>query len=521
VDPRNYEDIKALAKELGWKVEDVVALSPGNDPYYAGSPAGSDWAQWFLSLLNEFKDAHITHLRRFHYLVVNSGRNFTLPDGSPYENTDECWRKLQDASASARHLNLVDPLIFNDHRTPDPSLHAGDPDMPSEPGYTIDETPRWVLPSIPTDLARQVSLEMPTTEVDGYEYCQSDQPYLVEVWIEKSGENDVLDPICRRLHVNFVPGIGFMSITSTIKLLKRIQRIRDVIGEHKPARIFYISDFDPAGVAMPISVARHLEFYLRIFAPGSDIKLTPLALTEQQVRDYDLPRIPIKEEDRRKGNFEDRRGEGAVELDALEGLHPGALGRIVREAIEPYVDQELVHDLSDAEDEARAVVKEAWEEATQEEEAERQAIDQEARAIAARYEERAKQLNDEMQAELAPLRERIKATRQAIDEKASQMGVQLPERPVGSADGVDEDDWLFDSGRGYLEQLSVYRKFQKKTEDPAGEEKQCEAPGCTARFKTRSKIKLFCSPECKKAVRRKNGKARMREYRARKKADEN
>jgi hypothetical protein len=48
--------------------------------------------------------------------------------------------------------------------------------------------------------------------------------------------------------------------------------------------------------------------------------LTPLALTLAQVQQYRLPRIPIKESDRRKPGFEDTYGEGAVELDALEAL---------------------------------------------------------------------------------------------------------------------------------------------------------------------------------------------------------
>jgi hypothetical protein len=49
-----------------------------------------------------------------------------------------------------------------------------------------------------------------------------------------------------------------------------------------------------------------------------------------------LPRIPIKESDKRKGHFEARYGEGATELDALEAIHPGELARIVKERVEVY-----------------------------------------------------------------------------------------------------------------------------------------------------------------------------------------
>ncbi len=46
-----------------------------------------------------------------------------------------------------------------------------------------------------------------------------------------------------------------------------------------------------------------------------------LPLTLDQVQYYQLPRTPIKETERRRGGFEGRYGEDAVELDALEALY--------------------------------------------------------------------------------------------------------------------------------------------------------------------------------------------------------
>src|SRR4029453_2404048 len=107
-----------------------------------------------------------------------------------------------------------------------------------------------------------------------------------------------------------------------INFLQRVQR------SQKPTRVFYLSDFDPAGDQMPVAVARQLDFLASQDVPEADIKLTPLLLTRTQVHAYSLPRIPIKESDRRKGQFEDRYGEGAVELDALEALYPGVLATL-------------------------------------------------------------------------------------------------------------------------------------------------------------------------------------------------
>ena len=70
----------------------------------------------------------------------------------------------------------------------------------------------------------------------------------------------------------------------------------------KPCRILYVSDFDPAGGGMPVSVARQIEYAIKDHASDMDIKLDPLILTCEQVEEYGLPRTPIKDSDRRKAN---------------------------------------------------------------------------------------------------------------------------------------------------------------------------------------------------------------------------
>lgn len=149
-------------------------------------------------------------------------------------------------------------------------------------------------------------------------------------------------PLCAAYGVNLVTGLGFMSITSVIDLLKRINEAQ------KPCRLFYISDFDPAGDDMPTAVARQIEYWLDTYVPSADIKLKPLVLTREQVERYQLPRTPVKDSDRRKANFEERYGEGAVELDALEALLPGELASIVTENILQFRDNRLEAKIAEA-----------------------------------------------------------------------------------------------------------------------------------------------------------------------------
>jgi hypothetical protein len=240
-------------------------------------------------------------------------------------------------------------------------------------------------------------------------------------------------------------------------LLQRVSELRRVCKEGKLARVFYISDFDPAGDGMPVAVARQIEFWIRDYAPGADIKLQPLALTREQVIGYALPRIPIKDTDERKGRFEERYGEGAVELDALEALYPGELARLVREAIESYRDLTLEERLDEVAEEAQDTAEEAWEAHMAPYREELDSIEQDARQIAARYEDALRQLNDHLQVELAPLHERMASVRQAVQEEMAQFQVVLPERPEAETDLVDADDWLFDSNRTYLAQLAMYK----------------------------------------------------------------
>ena len=129
-----------------------------------------------------------------------------------------------------------------------------------------------------------------------------------------------------------------MTLTAVNALAERIRRAG------KPARVFYISDFDPAGYSMPCAVARKLEFLLHNDDIELDVRLYRLLLNRDHVERYALPRTPIKESERRAKSFEARHGDGCVELDALEALHPGELSHIVSAALSQYYSAEAERD---------------------------------------------------------------------------------------------------------------------------------------------------------------------------------
>jgi hypothetical protein len=476
-DYRGYEDLKGLAAKLrkergtSLRIEDLLALDPKNDPFYAGAPAQQARAEWFAQVWRGFGRAR-SHLRAVHYWLVTQP-DPRRHDGSPYENTVKHWKYLDECSKYARYLGLVDAEAIEDHRNPEPEIYAELPIFTEEPHVILEALGEWSLPAIDSDLAAMIELPLPGIgDVEGYGYRPIDEASFVELWIEKSTMDYILRPICRVLHVNFVPSVGFQSVGSAVKLLKRVHELGRLCQSGKPVRIFHIADFDPAGSHMAAAIARQVEFWLQNYAPGADIKLTSLALTHDQVVNYRLPRKMLQESDSRKRGFEERFGAGAVELDALEALRPGELARIVREAIEPYRDPTLRDRLNDAADEAREQAEEAWNERLAPYQEERDAIEQEVRRHVADYTEDLQRLSDRLEEDLAPLDERAARLRYAVQEERERFAreVELPERPEAETDAIDEEAWLYSSDRDYLTQLA---KYKARKNGQASDERTC------------------------------------------------
>ena len=152
-----------------------------------------------------------------------------------------------------------------------------------------------------------------------------------------------------------------------------------------------------------------------------------------------------------------------VELDALEALHPGVLAQLVRDAVMPYRDESLANRLARARRAAQVEAEEAWEEATQDERYEMEAITAEAEEVVGRYRPRIEALSTEMAADLAPLEERLETLQHAVREVADDFDLDLPSRPEGVVDFPDEEGWLFDSDRSYLDQLGVFQNYKQAT----------------------------------------------------------
>jgi hypothetical protein len=346
--------LRETAAAAGCRMKDLLVLAPQNDPFNSGTAADRKNATWFYQMFRRFGGPG-THLRKIHYRIISAEEPVLKPDGERYLNTEGCWKYLGTASKHARYLGLVSPQDLLDQRNPDPHLYAPDPCDPPGPQWAIDEFYGFTIPTIWTRLS--VDVDLPEITVTGYDYNPGEQPYYLELWLEKSTQNSELIPLCEQYGINLVTAAGFQSITGAVQCLSRVPQAAQL---KRPARVFYISDYDPAGLQMPVAVSRQFEFWMETFGIKADLKLTPIALTKDQVATYNLPRVPVKDEDLRKASFEAIHGEGAVELDAMEALYPGLLTGIVEQEVLQYRDVDLRGRLSSAGYEAEQEADEAW-----------------------------------------------------------------------------------------------------------------------------------------------------------------
>jgi hypothetical protein len=436
----DYDGLKKFSSATGRPFTTLIALAPPNDPFAAGMPSRLERAKWAERLWKTRKIVEGDHLRRVHYRLVSQKRPITKPDRTPYENTEDDWKFLVAAVSDARHLDLINAGALVDRRNDEPVINLDPDEEDCDADIVTDNTEfnygaEIELPPLPA---------LPRLRLD---HPHIPQPYHVEIWCEKSTINDILFPLGEQYGANIVTGVGEMSITRCVALVER------ALESGRPVRILYVSDFDPAGLSMPVAVARKIEHRLYLQAIDDlDIQVIPIVLTHEQCRHYGLPRTPLKETERRADRFERRFGEGATELDALEALHPGELKRIITREIERYFDVGLDDQIAEA---ARPIENEIM--------ATNAAVRKEHAEDIKRLEREYREITKDFRKRLAEYAKRAKPVWRAIANS-------LADRELD----IDAVDWpeprparehfarLYDSTRDYVEQMDTYKRFQGK-----------------------------------------------------------
>ncbi|MEJ7798434.1 MAG: hypothetical protein WKF42_08050 [Solirubrobacteraceae bacterium] len=312
--------------EDGVSMRDLTVLADANDPFRVDTSTGEGRrnGEWLAMQAARLPPERRIHLRGLHYMALGQIR----PDGTPHENTEKGWIWLCKSAKAARWLNLVPfdrivdarnsaPIVREFERPePTPYLHVG------------------------------VNVEIPDADdirprigIDGFTGVQ---PYKLVIFGEKTSLDDVLAPIAERYQADLYLPSGECSDT----LLHQLARVGAQDGRRMI--VFYFSDCDPSGWQMAVSVARKLQAFKAGLYPDLDFELRPVALTPDQVREHGLPSTPMKDTERRADAWTRAMGVQQTEIDALATLQPDLLGKIARDAINPFFDRSLERRVGDA-----------------------------------------------------------------------------------------------------------------------------------------------------------------------------
>lgn len=152
------------------------------------------------------------------------------------------------------------------------------------------------------------------------------QSYSAELWVEKDALAGVLEPLASEFHVTMMVNRGYSSQSAMYEAARRFKSHRTGKG----GILFYLGDHDPSGEDMVRDIADRLEMF------GADVQVVKIALTREQVTQYNPPPNPAKMSDPRAADYVRAHGAESWEVDALP---PNVLAQIIRRAFRDVIDR--------------------------------------------------------------------------------------------------------------------------------------------------------------------------------------
>jgi hypothetical protein len=164
----------------------------------------------------------------------------------------------------------------------------------------------------------------------------------VEIWLEKDALAGAVLPVTSIYDVPLMVARGYASLSFLHSAAEYINDLK------VPVYIYHFGDFDPSGV----NAGEKIEETLNEMAPDADITFKRVAVTAEQIADWNLPTRPTKPTDSRSKKFGSKI---SVELDAIE---PDLLRDLVRQAIERHLPADQFKVLKAAEESERELIRE-------------------------------------------------------------------------------------------------------------------------------------------------------------------
>lgn len=257
-----------------------------------------------IKAIEQLRDIWPLSLRKIHYELLNDPplRHSSKPD-STYANNLRCYQDLSRLLIRARLDGHIPMDAIDDETRP----------------VTV-----WQVDSECSGFIRR--------ELDGLlknyarDLLQS-QPNHLEILGEKKTLGTTLRPIAGEFCAPLTLGGGYCSYPPRKAIAERFRKS----GKSKLV-LFILTDFDPDGFTIAESFAQSMKRDFKI----ADVCAIRVALTLDQVLKHQLPpKIKAKEGSSQCAKFVAKFGDDVHELEALS---PGALQKILRDAIESTID---------------------------------------------------------------------------------------------------------------------------------------------------------------------------------------
>lgn len=156
----------------------------------------------------------------------------------------------------------------------------------------------------------------------------ANQEHYVEVWCEAAGMQPQLSRVAAPFSIGVYSSGGYDSLTAKHGIAQRI------CATAKPAVILHLGDYDPSGESIFAALAEDVRAFVladRRYAT-IDVEFRRIALTADQVRQFDLPTAPANSRDSRTHRWGDR---GTCQLEALA---PDQIAAILEASILDVID---------------------------------------------------------------------------------------------------------------------------------------------------------------------------------------
>lgn len=215
-------------------------------------------------------------------------------------NTQQEYKKLGSVINDARLAGLVSWTAIVDRTR------------------NLEKNPHW------DDPAQFMESVVPQFAIDKWK----DQPYRVEVWIEKDALAGIAERVCTKLDVPYFSCRGYTSQSEMWSAGRRLKTYADD-NEQTPV-IIHLGDHDPSGIDMSRDIADRLETFM------GGMEVNRIALNMDQVKRYNPPPNPAKITDSRATKYIKLHGTKSWELDALD---PKVLSALIEKTVLSYRDE--------------------------------------------------------------------------------------------------------------------------------------------------------------------------------------